>query len=221
MTDLSKFIPCKTPGQVTLKGRYVTLEPLDWDSHGAELESAIFGDDNADLWTYVPLGPFPDPSAAQAVISYVGGQRNWQTLTIIPKETDKAAGMASYMRLRPEYGSAEIGCVIFGESLQKTRAATETLYLFARHVFDDLGYRRFEWKCDNGNEASKRAAERFGFQFEGIFRNDMIVKGRNRDTAWYSMTNQDWPTVKTGFETWLDPENFNEMGRQKRALKAT
>ena len=122
------------------------------------------------------------------------------------------------MRLRPEYGSAEIGCVIFGDKLQKTRAATETLYLFAKHVFEDLGYRRFEWKCDNGNVASKRAAERFGFKFEGIFRNDMIVKGRNRDTAWYAMTDDDWTAVKARFETWLSPENFGFNSLQKKAL---
>ncbi len=218
MTDLSKFIPRKLPGQVTLKGQYVTLEPLDWDAHSEGLAPAIFGDQNADLWTYVPIGPFPETSAAQTVISYVAEQRNWQTLTIIPKSTGQAEGMASYMRLRPEYGSAEIGCVIFGQNLQKTRAATETLYLFARHIFEDLGYRRFEWKCDNANAASKQAAERFGFQFEGIFRNDMIVKTRNRDTAWFAMTDDDWPSVKVRYETWLSPHNFDSTGQQIKAL---
>ncbi len=112
-------MPCKTPGQSSLTGRYVTLEPMNWEAHGADLEPAIFAEQNADLWTYVPVGPFRDRAAAQGVLSYVAGQRNWQTLTIIPKDSQKPEGMASYMRLRPEYGSAEIGCVIFGPGLHK------------------------------------------------------------------------------------------------------
>ena len=220
MTELHKFQTRKTPGLQSLNGDYVELTPIDWAEHGAELELSIFGDENAELWTYLPLGPFPDVNAAQGVMTYVANQRNWQTLTITPKNTGKPSGTASYMRLRPEYGSAEIGCVVFGRSLQKTPAATESIYLLASHVFDDLGYRRFEWKCENANEASKNAAIRFGFEFEGIFRHDMIVKGRNRDTAWFSMIDQDWPSLKARFETWLAPENFDADGRQKSALSS-
>lgn len=220
MIDLAKFQMRKIPGTQALAGDYVNLLPVDWDAHGLDLAEAIFGDENSDLWTYLPIGPFPDLDAARGVFTYVGAQRKWQTLTIIPKATGIASGTASYMRLRPEHGSAEIGCVVFGRALQKTRAATETLYLLARHLFDDLGYRRFEWKCENANEASKNAAVRFGFEFEGIFRYDMVVKGRNRDTAWFSMIDQDWPDIKARFEAWLAPENFDENGEQIKSLRS-
>jgi RimJ/RimL family protein N-acetyltransferase len=123
------------------------------------------------------------------------------------------------MRLRPEHGSVEIGCVVFGKALQKTRGATEAIYLMAKHAFSDLGYRRFEWKCDNDNADSKNAALRFGFEFEGVFRNDMVMKGRNRDTAWFSIIDTDWPIVKAGFETWLSAQNFDENGRQISSLR--
>ena len=122
------------------------------------------------------------------------------------------------MRIRPAQGSAEIGCVIFGHALKRTAAATEVVYLTASYLFDWLGYRRYEWKCNNENEASKRAAERFGFRFEGIFRNDMVVKGKNRDTAWFAMTDEDWQTLKPSYEAWLAPENFDAEGNQKTRL---
>ena len=127
-------------------------------------------------------------------------------------------GMASYMRIRPEHGSAEVGFVCFSKAMQRTPAATEAMYLMARHLFDDLGYRRYEWKCDNANEKSRRAAERLGFAFEGVFRQDMVMKGRNRDTAWYSMLDTEWPAAKAAFEAWLAPENFDGEGRQRNKL---
>ena len=134
------------------------------------------------------------------------------------KESGTLEGMVSYMRARPEHGSVEIGCVAFGHRLQRTAAATEAVYLMAKHAFDDLGYRRFEWKCDNTNEASKRAALRFGFTYEGLFRQDMVRKGANRDTAWFSIIDKEWPKVRTGFERWLDPANFSATGLQIRPL---
>lgn len=219
MTDLSKFVARNRPQRIALIGRYVSVMPLDWDVHSADLEDAITGPDNADLWTYVPLGPFETIETCKAVMSCVGEQKDWEITAIVPHTSGKAAGMMSYMRLRPEFGSAEVGCVIFGQSLQKTREATEALYLMACHLFDDLGYRRFEWKCENANEASKRAAERFGFTFEGIFRNDRIVKGRNRDTAWFSIIDSEWPALKAKYETWLSPENFDDDGQQRKRLQ--
>ena len=141
-------------------------------------------------------------------------------MIIVDAGAGSALGMASYMRIRQEHGSAEVGCVVFGKALQRTRAATEAIYLMARHIFDDLGYRRFEWKCNEANAASKRAAVRFGFTFEGVFRNDMVMKGRNRDTAWYSMLDSEWSGVKTAFDSWLDPGNFTPEGVQRSRLSA-
>jgi len=131
-----------------------------------------------------------------------------------------AQGIASYLRIDTEHGSIETGHIWFGTQLQRTAAATEAIYLLARHAFDDLGYRRFEWKCNALNAKSRRAAERFGFTFEGVFRNHMVVKGRNRDTAWYAITREDWPAIRAGFEAWLAPANHDEHGRQRQALEA-
>lgn len=138
---------------------------------------------------------------------------------IVPAETKTAAGWAAYMRITPAHGVIEIGNVLFSPGLQRTRAATEAVYLMARHVFEDLGYRRFEWKCNAENAQSRRAALRFGFTFEGIFRQHMVVKGQNRDTAWFAMLDKEWPARREAFETWLAPENFDAAGRQRRSLK--
>jgi RimJ/RimL family protein N-acetyltransferase len=126
--------------------------------------------------------------------------------------------MASLMRIKPEHGVIEVGHIWFAPVLQRTRQATEAIYLLARHSFDDLGYRRFEWKCDALNQPSRRAAERFGFVFEGVFRQHMVIKDRNRDTAWFSIVDAEWPTVRAAFEAWLAPENFDPQGRQRRSL---
>lgn len=220
MDNLSKFLSKRRPSNIRLNGQFVDLETVDWETHGSALAHNITGSENAHLWTYVPIGPFDDLASLKTVMSYVGTQLNWETLAIISKTSAETLGTASYMRLRPEHGSAEVGCVIFGVALQKTKEATEAMFLMAKHLFDDLGYRRYEWKCDNGNDASKRAAERLGFQFEGVFRQDMVMKGKNRDTAWYSITDKDWPCVKNGFENWLAESNFSEDGRQILSLTA-
>jgi RimJ/RimL family protein N-acetyltransferase len=141
-------------------------------------------------------------------------------LAIVPADSAKAAGWASYMRIKPAHGVIEVGNVLFSPALQRTRAATEAMYLMARHVFEDLGYRRYEWKCNAKNEPSCRAALRLGFTFEGIFRQHMVVKGCNRDTAWFSMLDCEWPARKRAFEAWLEPENFDDAGKQRRALSA-
>jgi RimJ/RimL family protein N-acetyltransferase len=138
--------------------------------------------------------------------------------TLVPTEDERPRGVASYMRITPELGVIEIGHIWFGVPLQRTTAATEAIYLLMRHVFDDLGYRRVEWKCNALNAPSRRAAERFGFTFEGVFRKHMVVKGRNRDTAWYAITDEEWPAIRRGFEEWLAAENKDREGRQKRSL---
>ncbi len=138
---------------------------------------------------------------------------------VIDRATGKAGGRQALMRITPEHGVIEIGSILWGPAVAKTRIATEALYLFACHAFDDLGYRRFEWKCDSMNEPSRRAALRFGFSFEGIFRAHMVVKGQNRDTAWFAIVDQDWPRLKAGMERWLAPENFDASGQQKQSLR--
>ena len=219
MSDLTGFIPRPRPGKSVIQGDYIDLEPLNWDVHGPELASHVAGAVNTELWTFVPIGPFDDLAALQAVMGYAGEQFGWEIMAVKSKISDIVLGTASYMRIREMHGGAEVGCVVFGKPLQKTREATEVIYLMAKHVFEDLGYRRFEWKCHNGNDASKRAAERFGFTFEGVFRNDMVMKGKNRDTAWFSMIDSEWPKIKAAFESWLHQNNFDDSGRQKQALK--
>ena len=152
MTDLTGFIPRKRPGLTTLNGRYIDMEPLEWDLHGIELTQHVAGVDNANLWTFVPIGPFDDLASLKAVMSYVGEQFKWEIMAVKSKTSGKVLGTASYMRIREMHGSAEVGCVVFGNALQKTREATEVIYLMAKHVFENLGYRRFEWKCHNDND---------------------------------------------------------------------
>ncbi|MBL4788425.1 MAG: GNAT family N-acetyltransferase [Kordiimonadaceae bacterium] len=205
---------------MVLLGQYARLEPLDWDTHGAGLFNAICGAGDEALWAYMPLGPFPDLGALKTTLSTVIEHLNWATMIIRSADTDEILGMASYMRLREAHGSAEVGCICFGNKLQRSRTATEAMYLMAKHVFEDLGYRRYEWKCHSENVASNGAALRFGFAYEGIFRNESVQKGKNRDTAWYAMTNQDWPKLATAYEAWLVPENFSSLGQQVAPLAA-
>lgn len=218
MSDLSDFKARSLPGAQTLGGRLVTLEPFDTATHGASLARAIAGPENAGLWTFMPFGPFQDKSTFPQILADKAKSQNWATYVILDQQAGNALGTASYMRQRPEHGSLEIGCVAFGERLKKTAHASEAVYLMAAHVFNQLGYRRFEWKCHNENAASKKAATRFGFRFEGIFRNDMVMKGKNRDTAWFAMTDDDWPTIEQGYQAWLHPENFDSSGKQKTRL---
>lgn len=138
---------------------------------------------------------------------------------VIDKATGRVAGRQTFMRIEPAHGVIEIGNIYWGPLVSRRPAATEALFLFARLAFDRLGYRRFEWKCNNANEPSKRAAERFGFRFEGVFRQHLVVKGENRDTAWYSIVDKEWPALRTAYEAWLDPDNFDAQGRQKRTLE--
>ena len=168
----------------------------------------------------MPIGPFERPEAFQKIFSLVQAKAGWEPLVIRNKESGKILGMAGYMRIREEHGSAEVGCVAFGDVLKRTPEATEAMFLMAAYAFDELGYRRYEWKCHNENAASKRAAVRFGFAFEGIFRNDMVLAGKNRDTAWFAMTDGDWPGLKAAFQAWLAPSNFDHAGQQKQKLEA-
>lgn len=220
MNDLSNWQMRPPPDLKLVKGRYVSIEPAIFPAAAEDLYPVICGAGNDDLWTYIPIGPFESAEQFGAVMKLVGGDQGWQTHLIRDDETGAPLGMASYMRVRPEAGSAEVGCIVYSRKLQRTPAATEAMYLMARHVFDDLGYRRYEWKCNDANAASKRAAVRLGFTFEGVFRQDLVMKGKNRDTAWFSMLDSEWPNAKAAFETWLAPENFDGEGAQRRGLAA-
>lgn len=206
------------PSRGVLEGRYVRLEPLG-PQHAAELYRASSVADAAQRFAYL----FETPPASEAEmrnwIDRVSAQDDPMLFAVIDTATGKAGGRQALMRIVPEHGVIEIGSIYWGPDIARTRRATEALYLFARYIFDDLGYRRFEWKCNDRNEPSKRAATRFGFTYEGTFRQHMIVKGENRDTAWFSMLDGEWPARKAAFERWLDPANFDAGGRQRAPLR--
>jgi RimJ/RimL family protein N-acetyltransferase len=217
--SLSDWTRRDRPGQWPLPGVRVVLEPLDWGAHASGLYQAIAAPDMADTWDYMPIGPFKDQAEFEAILDQVSADFGWEMMVIRKAKGGAILGMAGFMRIRETHGSAEVGCVAFGRALRRTPEATEAMFLMASHVFDELGYRRYEWKCHNENEASHRAATRFGFRFEGVFRNDMVVKGKSRDTAWFAMTDEDWPALKSAFEAWLDPLNFDAAGQQNQSLE--
>ncbi|HEV2214141.1 MAG TPA: GNAT family protein [Terracidiphilus sp.] len=216
--DLQSWKPAPLPRPVTLRGRYAVLETFDRARHAAPLWQAVHGHDG--LWTWLASGPTAHPDALADSLEQWLEKERALLFAILPLETGTPAGWASYMRIEPAHGVIEVGNVLFSPALQRTRAATEAIFLMARHAFEDLGYRRFEWKCNALNEASRRAALRFGFSFEGIFRQHMVVKGCSRDTAWFSMLDGEWPARKRIFEAWLDPANFDAAGRQRASLSA-
>ena len=201
---------------MSLEGRYVQLLPLRAESHAADLWRGVQGRD--EVWDYLSDGPFLSEAELRRAIEQKEAGTTAVFLALVPRSTGKAEGYASYMRMDPANGVIEVGNILMAPALQKTTAATEAMYLMARHIFEDLGYRRYEWKCNAGNAPSRRAALRYGFTFEGIFRQHMIIKGRNRDTAWFSLLDSEWPARKAAFEAWLDPSNFNAVGQQRQSL---
>lgn len=203
---------------VTLTGRYVTVEPLNPAAHGTALWEGISGSKNDDLWRYLPEGPFAVQEDFERDLEDKAVSKDPLFHVITDHVSGRAVGRTSYMRIEPEHRCLEVGSILYSPALQRTRGATEAMYLMARHVFETLGYRRYEWKCNALNEASRRSALRLGFSFEGIFRQHMIVKGQNRDTAWFSMLDHEWPSRKQAMENWLDPANFDANGAQQRSL---
>jgi RimJ/RimL family protein N-acetyltransferase len=210
--------PAKAPQPITLAGRFVTLAPIDPAAHGKALYENSHGEHQEDLWRYLFDGPYPDRSSFDSRLRQMASTKDPLFLTILDQSSQQPVGCASYMRIEPAHRCIEVGSILFTPLLQRTPGATEAMFLMARHVFEDLGYRRYEWKCNALNEPSRRAALRLGFIFEGIFRQHMIIKGRNRDTAWYAMLDSEWPSRKANFERWLAPENFDAEGRQKESL---
>lgn len=208
----------RRPVRTTLRGRLITLTPLDPLAHGDSLYEETRGETGDQLWQYLFEGPFSDRAAFDIHLKRIAASEDPLFFAIVDSASGRAVGYAAYMRIEPVHRVIEVGSILFAPRLQQTPHATEAMYLMARHVFEDLGYRRYEWKCNALNAPSRRAALRFGFSFEGIFRQHMIVKGRNRDTAWFSMLDSEWPLRKANFERWLDPANFAQDGRQKVAL---
>jgi RimJ/RimL family protein N-acetyltransferase len=208
-----RLLPPVTP----IEGIRCRVEPLDPDRHAADLFDANRLDTEDENWTYLPYGPFSRPSAYRAWLESTVGQPDPQFHAIVDLETQRAVGVAAYQRIDPEWGVIEVGHLNFSPLLQRTPSATEAMWLMMRRAFDELGYRRYEWKCDALNAPSRRAAERLGFTFEGVFRQAAIYKGRNRDTAWYSIIDREWPMIDRALRHWLEPSNF-EDGRQLRRL---
>lgn len=213
------FRPPPQPSRAPLSGRYVVLAPIDPDRDVERLYAVSHppAGDPA-IWDYLFDGPYANVAALRVALARNAGSADPFFYTVLREPQADPQGLVSYLRITPEHGVIEIGNIWFGVPLQRTAAATEAVYLLARNAFDQLGYRRLEWKCNALNGASRRAAERFGFAFEGVFAQHMVVKGRNRDTAWYAITDRRWPALRDAFEAWLSPDNFTVDGRQRRSL---
>ncbi|MGE3918713.1 MAG: GNAT family N-acetyltransferase [Hyphomicrobiaceae bacterium] len=212
--------PALRPGRVVLDGRYCRLEPIDPARHGDELYAASTPPDAARRFRYLFEAPFASRAVFDEWLAKAAVSTDPLVFAVIDKRTGRCEGRQTLMRITPEHRCIETGSIYWGPAISRTPVATEANYLFARYVLDDLGYRRFEWKCDALNAPSRRAAERFGFTYEGHFRRAVIVKGRTRDTTWFAMVDDDWPALKAAYERWLDPANFDGEGRQKESLGA-
>ena len=208
--------PAERPGPVALEGRFGSVVRLDAARHGEALWEELEGHDR--LWSYMSDGPFADRAAFSTWLTARETLTDPYYYAVLDRD-GRAVGVETLMSIRPEMRVIEVGNIMLGPSLQRSPLATETQYLLARYAIETLRYRRYEWKCYSLNAPSRSAALRFGFKFEGIFRNHMIIKGRSRDTAWFAMTDDDWPARKAAFERWLDPANFDAQGRQKQSLR--
>jgi len=218
--DLNEDLPGWTapeyPKNLSLEGRYAALVPLDATRHADPVHRANSADDN--IWNYLPYGPFRTPAQYRDWVVSVQNRPDPIFLAIRDKQRNQWAGVASYLRITPQTGVIEVGHINYSVALQRTRAATEAMYLMMKWVFD-AGYRRYEWKCNALNAPSRRAAQRLGFSYEGVFRQATIIKSRNRDTAWFAAIDKDWPDLQAAYETWLSPDNFAADGLQKTSLR--
>ncbi|HEX9855751.1 MAG TPA: GNAT family protein [Acidimicrobiia bacterium] len=206
------------PPRRPIVGRYTLVDPLDPSRHGDDLFAAYSEDATGAMWTYMAYGPFEDREQFDEWLRLCAAGDDPLFHSIVDAATGRALGLASYLRIDPGGGVIEVGHISYSPALQRTRTATEAMYLMMRRVFDELGYRRYEWKADALNRASASAAARLGFTYEGTFRQATMYKGRNRDTAWYSMIDSEWPARRQALEAWLDPGSFDEDGRQRSPL---
>jgi RimJ/RimL family protein N-acetyltransferase len=208
------------PPLTPMTGRYCRVEPLDVERHAAELYQANSEDPEGRMWTYLPWGPYAGFDEYLAATKAGLLREHFITYAVVDAASGKAVGVASYLNINLAAGSIEVGGIAYSPALQKKPAGTEAMFLMMRRVFDELGYRRYEWKCNSLNAPSRAAAQRYGFRFEGVFRQADVLKGHNRDTAWLSITDGEWPAIKAAFERWLDPGNFDGDGRQRISLSA-
>lgn len=211
--------PPQRPSRARMDGRYCSLVPLDLESHSASLFSANSADFERKMWTYLSYGPFDTLEDYRTWAASSCASSDPLFFAIVAKTTDRAVGVASYLRIDPPNGSMEVGHLAYSPLLQRTPAATEAMYLMMANAFS-LGYRRYEWNCNALNAPSRAAAQRLGFSFEGVSRQARVVKGRNRDTAWYAATDREWPDLRNAFLRWLDPANFDERGKQRVRLSS-
>ncbi len=216
--EIADWKPCSRPPREPMQGRYVRLEPVSAENHAQDLFEAFAADGENRIWTYLPYGPFASVDECRTWIEQTCLGDDPLFHAVIDGDTGRAVGVASYLRIEPSVGVIEVGHINYAPALQKTRGATEVMYLMMRRVFAELGYRRYEWKCDALNAGSCAAAERLGFTYEGQFRQATMYKGRNRDTNWYSILDTEWPALERAYETWLDPANFDATGVQKVGL---
>ncbi|SDO78341.1 Protein N-acetyltransferase, RimJ/RimL family [Phyllobacterium sp. YR620] len=219
MTNLTTWTPRPVPAREPLEGRLARLEPLDPAKHGDGLFEASSVTDATDRFRYLFEAPPESRAAFDEWLEKVAASKDPLFFAVIDKASGKVAGRQTLMRIDPVFGVIEIGNIYWGPLISRKPAATEAQYLFMAYIFDELGYRRYEWKCNNANEPSKRSAERFGFKFEGIFRQHMVQKGKNRDTAWFSIIDSEWPALKAAYQKWLSPENFDAAGKQIKRLE--
>lgn len=216
--DMSGWTPRQLPPRVVFDGRYVRLEPLDAVRHAAELFAASNVVDKAQKFKYMFESAPEDEEHVTEWCVVAAQQRDPFYYAVINRSSGKVAGRQALMRIDTANGVIEIGSIYWGPGIARQRGATEAVYLFMRHVFENLGYRRFEWKCHNDNLPSRKAAARFGFTHEGVFRQHMVIKGENRDTAWFSIIDSEWPRLKVGYQRWLDLSNFDAQGVQLQSL---
>jgi RimJ/RimL family protein N-acetyltransferase len=212
------WTPARPPPRTPMAGRYCRTEPLDPERHARDLHAANSEDRDGRMWTYLPWGPYASFADYLAAAESAAVHDARITYAVVDAVSGRAVGVASYLNINPAAGSIEVGAIAYAPALQKKPAGTEAMYLMMRRVFDELGYRRYEWKCNSLNAPSRAAAERYGFRYEGLFRQADVVKGGNRDTAWFSILDSEWPALKAAFERWLDPGNFNSDGRQRESL---
>lgn len=217
---LPGWMPVSRPTRETLRGSCSRLEPLGADAHADALHRAFAADAEGRMWTYLPYGPFGSAAEYRAWVEVMAPREDPLIFAIVEPGSGLPVGVAAYLRIDPQNGVIEVGHLAFAPALQRTRAATEAMFLLIDRVFA-LGYRRCEWKCDALNQPSRDAAVRLGFTHEGCFRQAVVVKGRNRDTAWYSILDSEWPARRAAFQRWLDPSNFDASGRQLERLRAS
>jgi len=219
LTPPLRWQAVSAPSRDTLQGRSVRLEGLNPARHGDSLWQALQGPGSDPLlWDYLPYGPFPERGTFNAWLTHSATSQDPLFFAVVEQSSGQVQGVLSYLSIAVEHGSIEIGHVCFGRVMQRSVQATEVIYLLAKHAFNN-GYRRLEWKCNNDNARSKRAAERFGFSYEGLFRQHRVFKDRNRDTAWYSIIDSEWPALAAGYERWLAADNFDAEGQQKQRLE--